>query len=88
MAKEMKSQNRKHLLDILRVIATGAVIMLHTITGIKDTTDMNLYPVEFRVFLAIMDLITWSVPVFIMISGYLFLNPAREFTFRQMVVKY
>ena len=84
----MKSQNRKHFLDILRVIATGAVIMLHTVTGIKDTTDMNLYPMEFRVFLAIMDLVTWSVPVFIMISGYLFLNPAREFTLRQMVLKY
>lgn len=88
MAEEMKTQNRKYFLDILRVIATGAVIMLHTITGIKDTTDMNLYPMEFRVFLAIMDLITWSVPVFIMISGYLFLNPAREFTFRLMLVKY
>ena len=88
MAEEMKSQNRKHFLDILRVIATGAVIMLHTVTGIKDTTDMNLYPMEFRVFLAIMDLVTWNVPVFIMISGYLFLNPAREFTFKQMVLKY
>lgn len=88
MTEKMKMQDRKCFLDILRVIATGAVIMLHTVTGIKDTTDMSLYPWEFRIFLAVMDMVTWSVPVFIMISGYLFLNPAREFSLRQMVGKY
>lgn len=84
----LEKQNRKVFMDILRVIATCAVVMLHTITGVKDTTDMNQYPAEFRVFLAVMDLITWSVPVFIMISGYLFLNPDRQLTWKQMLVKY
>lgn len=81
-------KNRKVFMDILRVTATVAVVLLHTVTGVKDTTDMNRYPAEFRVFLAVMDLITWSVPVFIMISGYLFLNPTRHFTWKQMIVKY
>lgn len=88
MAEEVKLQNRKAFLDILRVIATCAVVLLHTVTGVKDTTDMNRYPTEFRVFLSVLDLVTWSVPVFIMISGYLFLNPARNFTAKQMLVKY
>lgn len=88
MLEEKKTQNRKVFMDILRVLATCAVVMLHTVTGVKDTTDMNRYPAEFRIFLAVMDLITWSVPVFIMISGYLFLNPTRSFTWKQMLTKY
>lgn len=83
-----KTKTREVFLDILRVFATCAVVLLHTVSGVKDTTDMNQYPGEFRVFLAVMDLVTWSVPVFIMISGYLFLNTNREFTCRQMLLKY
>lgn len=86
--QEKSIQNRKVFMDILRVVATCAVVLLHTVTGVKDTTDMNQYPAEFRVFLAVMDLITWSVPVFIMISGYLFLNPRRTFTWKQMLTRY
>lgn len=79
---------RKNFLDILRVLATCAVVLLHTISGVRDHTDMSLYPVQERVFLSVLDLVTWSVPVFIMISGYLFLNPTREFTWKQMAFKY
>lgn len=86
--QEKNVQNRKVFMDILRVVATCAVVLLHTVTGVKDTTDMNRYPAEFRVFLAVMDLITWSVPIFIMISGYLFLNPTKSITWKQMIVKY
>lgn len=88
MLEKQQTQDRKVFLDILRVAATCAVVILHTVSGIKDTTDMNLYPKEYRVFLAVMDLVTWSVPVFIMISGYLFLNPARSLTWKQMLQKY
>ena len=72
--EEKSIRSRKVFMDILRVVATCAVVLLHTVTGIKDTTDMNQYPAEFRVFLAVMDMVTWSVPIFIMISGYLFLT--------------
>jgi surface polysaccharide O-acyltransferase-like enzyme len=75
-------------IDVLRIFATCAVVLLHTVTGIKDTTDMSGYPVQFRVFLILMDLTTWSVPVFIMISGYLFLSPERHLTCKNIVFKY
>lgn len=80
--------NRYLFLDKLRVAATCAVVLLHTVTGVMDTTDMNLYPMEKTVFLVALDLITWCVPIFVLISGYLFLNPAREITFKQMLTKY
>ena len=83
-----REEGRQCFLDVLRVAATCAVVLLHTITGVMDITDMNLYPLEKKVFLAALDLITWCVPVFLMISGYLFLNPNREITFMQMLKKY
>ena len=80
--------NRYLFLDKLRLAATCAVVLLHTVTGVMDTTDMNLYPLEKTVFLVVLDLITWCVPIFVLISGYLFLHPAKEITYKQMMAKY
>lgn len=80
--------NRKCFLDKLRVAATCAVVLLHTITGVMDTTDMSSYPLEKTIFLVALDLITWCVPIFVMISGYLFLDPMKEISFRKMITKY
>lgn len=80
--------NRSLFLDKLRVAATCAVVLLHTVTGVMDTTDMSKYSLEKIVFLVALDLITWCVPIFVLISGYLFLNPAKEISFRQMLTKY
>ncbi len=79
---------RHVFLDRLRVAATCAVVLLHTVTGVMDTTDMTRYPQERLLFLIILDLITWCVPLFVMISGYLFLNPTKEISFRKMFTKY
>lgn len=81
-------KDRQHFLDVLRVAATCAVVLLHTVTGVMDNTDMSLYPSEQKLFLVIRDLVCWCVPVFILISGYLFLNPERELTAKQMVLRY
>lgn len=81
-------RRRESFLDVLRIAATLAVVLLHTVTGIMDAADMNLYPLEKKVFLIALDLITWCVPIFVLISGYLFLNPDREIPFGQMLTKY
>lgn len=81
-------QEREVFLDKLRVAATCVVVLHHTITGVMDHADMSLYPFEMKVFLAALDLICWSVPVFLLISGYLFLNPARKTSVRGMLTKY
>lgn len=79
---------RQCFLDRLRVAATCAVVLLHTITGVMDSADMTPYPLEEKVFLAALDLITWCVPLFVLISGYLFLNPDKELPFKRMLAKY
>lgn len=84
----MNQCGREIYLDKLRVTATCAVVMLHTITGVADHVDMGLYTGENRLFLTIMDLVCWGVPVFLLISGYLFLNPDRSITIKEMVFKY
>lgn len=86
--KRMDVKQRKNFLDILRVAATCAVVLLHTVTGVMDAADMSLFPVQRKVFLVVMDLVCWCVPVFLLISGYLFLNPGRSISFRTMVTKY
>lgn len=88
MAEKSEMGSRQSFLDILRVAATCAVVLLHTVTGVMDTTDMSAYPLEKTVFLVVMDLITWCVPIFVLISGYLFLNPAKELSFQRMLTKY
>ena len=81
-------KEREVFLDKLRVAATCAVVLLHTVSGVADTTDMSLYPEERKVFWAMLDLVSWCVPVFLMISGYLFLNPGRQIGIGSMVTKY
>lgn len=81
-------KEREAFLDKMRVAATCAVVLLHTISGVADYTDMGAYPVAGRVFLTVRDLICWCVPVFLMISGYLFLKPGRKIGFGTMIVKY
>lgn len=80
--------DRKLFLDKLRIAATCAVVLLHTVTGVMDTTDISGYPMEKTLFLILLDWLTWCVPIFVLISGYLFLNPDRNFSFRQMLTKY
>lgn len=84
----IKVKKRQHFLDVLRVAATCAVVLLHTVTGVMDNTDMSLYPLEQKVFLAVRDLVCWCVPAFLLISGYLFLNPERKLTYGEVLGRY
>ena len=58
---------RKYYLDVLRILACVAVIAFH-ITGIWNGRAALLYK----------NMLLFHVPVFVMISGSLFLNPDHE----------
>ena len=81
-------KERQHFLDVLRVAAACAVVLMHTVTAVMDNMDMSPYPAAQKLFPAVRDLVSWCVPVFILISGYLFLRPDRNLTFGRMVTKY
>ena len=79
---------RKQFLDVLRVLATCAVVLMHVLTGATDVTDASIVPEYRSLLLSVMDLVTWCVPIFLIISGYLFLNPERTLTYPVMIKKY
>lgn len=84
----MEGKDRKYFLDALRVAAACAVVLLHTVGGVKDHMDMSRYPAAAQAFMVTIDLTGWCVPVFLMISGYLFLHPQREIGMGEMFSKY
>ena len=79
---------RKQFLDVFRVLATCAVVLMHILTGATDVTDASIVPEYRSLLLSVMDLVTWCVPTFLLISGYLFLNPERTLTYPVMIKKY
>jgi hypothetical protein len=79
---------RKQFLDVFRVLATCAVVLMHVLTGATDVTDASIVPEYRSLLLSVMDLVTWCVPIFLLISGYLFLNPERTLTYPVMIKKY
>ena len=75
---------RKIYCDYLRVIATFAVVVLHVSGSNWDYTDVN--GLEWQAFNFYDCIVRWTVPVFVMISGSLFLN--KEITVRKIYSKY
>lgn len=76
---------REFWIERLRSIATLAVIMIHVISGTYanatefDITFRRVFDVSI-----LMCLSTWSVPVFIMITGYFLLDPEKEFPLKKL----
>ena len=85
---ETRKPLRNRWMDLLRVGATCAVVMLHTVTGCLDRTDMRSFVPQLKVFLICKDLLSWGVPVFLILSGYLFLNPSKQVSIKIMIIKY
>lgn len=68
----MNETRRRTELDILRLLATLAVITIHSV---KISAPFGIAP------------LVWSVPVFFMISGRFFLDPQREITTEKLFLK-
>lgn len=72
-------------LDILRIVSMFGVILIH-VTSIKSLeSSINS---TYLVSTALNSLVRWSVPIFFMISGAMFLRKEKEYTFTTMLKKY
>lgn len=71
-------------LDTMRVVATFGVIALHVFC-----TDYHSTIGSYNWFVAVIvdTLVRWSVPLFVMISGALFLQPSKEVSYRTLLKK-
>lgn len=75
---------RKTYCDYLRLIATFAVVVLHVAASNWYSTDVN--GLEWQSFNFYDSVVRWCVPIFVMISGSLFLS--REISIRKIYSKY
>ena len=82
----MNETKRQTELDVLRLIATLAVIMTHLCGG--AVKSLNVYSFDWTLMNCARAAVTWEVPVFVMISGSLFLNPTRVITIKKIYQKY
>ena len=81
-----QSPNRVGYLDTLRLIATIAVILLHTSSGCFNVCqDMGCDVLANDFYRHACSL---GVPVFVMISGSLFLNPRKDTSYSILFMKY
>lgn len=71
--KKSVKPKRFYYLDFLRIISTFAVIMIHF-----TTRDINMDTANKSVYLFFNSLSRFCVPVFVMISGSLFLNKSKN----------
>ena len=79
----MAEIKRQTELDILRLLATLAVIVMHA--GGNEYLSSSLNPRRHSMLVAA---IVWCVPVFFMISGRFFLDPQRNITIKKIWKKY
>ena len=78
------SVNKIIAFDGLRILAAFAVVVLHTVAPLF----MDSYPSsDWNVANVYESLVRWSVPVFFMISGALFLNKGKELNLGRLYKK-
>ena len=80
---EIRDQ-RKTYIDFLRIIAAFSVIFFHISNQDELTTDVNLLKI-FHIFETRLYV---GVPLFVMISGVLFLNPERNYNIKKLYGKH
>ena len=76
----MLNRIRETELDILRIITLLLVILIHSI-GLFDTSTNSTRYVSYF----IQSIITWEIPVFVMISGRFFLDSDRNVTNKKII---
>ena len=74
----MVKEQRSYHLDILRILAIFAVVFMHVSGHISLKMGDDTSSVYWHICNIFDSGTRWAVPMFVMISGYLFLNPQKE----------
>ncbi len=80
---------KKYWIEVIRVFATLAIILLHiSTTTIDDYISLEIGNISNYIILDVFQLVCrWAVPCFIMITGALLLNPSKTIT-KEKIAKY
>ena len=80
MKEQIKDRNSK--LDLLRIISAIAVVLLHVSAQYADSLPVNT--TDFGIAVAFNSITRFAVPVFVMISGELFLNNQKTISVKKI----
>lgn len=85
-----ENQQKKYFIDYLRIVSCIGVILIHTCYIGYQTQHMPYEVLAQKrvIYMLINNIALFAVPVFLMISGYLFLDPNREIPLKKMYGKY
>lgn len=79
-------KNRVIYYDLLKVISIFAVIIMHIIGNTINTFNLNGFSKEIYNFICI--ICYFAVPIFVMVSGGIFLNPNKKIEINNIIKKY
>lgn len=78
-------KEKKIFIDRLRIIATFAVVMIHIcMTEVENDSISNIGTANYVVYSVGYNMVRWAVPVFIMITGFLLLQPEKELSEKKL----
>lgn len=78
------SQKHWYFIDILRVAASLAIVTIHVVSSVATYSPVPLEESRIEVLELIHRLMNWAVPVFFMITGFVFLNSETPYTWQRM----
>jgi surface polysaccharide O-acyltransferase-like enzyme len=74
----LQVQGDQPWVNVARLLATAAVVAIHVISPFMQSGSDNKVGPLLGVGVAVMSLCRWSVPLFVVVSGYLALRPGRR----------
>ncbi|MGX7378277.1 acyltransferase [Carnobacterium maltaromaticum] len=77
---------REYYLDLLRILSIFSVIVVHVSSFSWNT--LSIYGLEWQMKTVYDGLVRFCVPIFIMVSGYLFLNSEKKLPIQVLFKKY
>ena len=82
---EKNNNSRKYYLDILKIISCIAVIVLHTCS--KDMKLVSPFSNRYQVLNFFDSVARFAVPIFVMVSGALFLDRNKKIDTKKLYTK-
>lgn len=86
--KGEKMKERYEYIEYLRILAISAVILDHVAIVATSVFKNSITVNDSILYYAIINSSHFAVPVFIMITGYLLLNPEKDITINKIIQKY
>lgn len=74
---------RKYCIDILRILAASAVLLFHVVASFVNNDPMSSASTQ-KIAAACCSALSWHVPVFFMITGFLWLGQDKACTYHKM----